>query len=409
MNVPTHARTERRPLVVWRAGVPWDGVTGTDRHLVTHLARWVDVLWVDPATSVVHRVRQHSVRGLRPAHLRPRTTDVAPGVRRLDVTAGPFPLRPGVIRFTEALLRRATRRAVVGRPVAAVVGTTPYHRLDVVPGARTLYFATDDFRAGAALMGRDPAWMAAAEEQRLREADVAGAVSQAIVDAWSTSVARTFVLPNGCDTDHYAAIDDTAGDAAHGTADVLDPAARALPRPVVGAVGQFSPRTDLALLEAVADRGLSLLLVGPRIDGWGGGRFDALVARPNVVWVGAQPFEALPAYLRLVDLGITAYVDSAFNRASSPLKTIEYLAAGRRALSTPLPAVAELGTDLVACASGAEAFADAAVALTSTPLAEEERAVRRAFATQHSWQARARTLLGELGLEDAEELRPASR
>jgi len=53
-----------------------------------------------------------------------------------------------------------------------------------------------------------------------------------------------------------------------------------------------------------------------------------------VRWVGPQPYGALPGYLRLMDVGVVPYRDSAFNRGSFPLKTLEYLAAGRGVVAT---------------------------------------------------------------------------
>ncbi len=107
------------------------------------------------------------------------------------------------------------------------------------------------------------------------------------------------------------------------------------------------------------DSGLSLLMVGPRDPRWEPERFERLIASPHAQWVGLKPFEALPGYLRLIDVGITPYQDTAFNRASFPLKTLEYLAAGRGAVSSDLPATRWLQTDLVQVASGPAAFAAA--------------------------------------------------
>ena len=151
------------------------------------------------------------------------------------------------------------------------------------------------------------------------------------------------------------------------------PTGISLTKPVAGVVGQFSPRIDLSLLEAVAGSGLSLLLVGPRLAGWGGDRFDSLVGRSNVAWVGQVPFDRLASYLRLIDVGLTPYADSPFNRASFPLKTLEYLAAGRAVISTPLPAVSELATDLIITAQDAREFAAAALRLAARPRRPEGR------------------------------------
>lgn len=374
------AEVRVRPLVVWRAGVYWDAVEGTDRRLVSRLSRWVDVVWVDPPQSITSAGADR--------RLRPRTEVVLPGVRRLQVTAPPLALRRAMLPVTERIMRGCLAWVLrdEARPASAVVSTTPSAGLRIVDAGRRLYYATDDFTAGAVLMGRDDRWMRTLEERRLAEADVVGAVSPVITAKWPRHPAA-FVLPNGVNAGHYGDVDrvEWPEDVPRGGA-------------VAGLVGQLSSRIDLDLLEALAGTELRLLLVGPRIDGWGGERFDALVGRPNVTWVGAKSYEELPAYLRAVDVGVTPYVDSEFNRASSPLKTLEYLAAGRPALSTPLPAVTALGTDLVACAQSPADFAAEATRIASQPREPEDVRRRHDFARSHDWDSRARELLTHLGL-----------
>lgn len=375
-----------RPVVLWQAGVPWDGIAGTDRQLVTQLVRWADVIWLDPPLSIVRLAGSGAPFG------GVRTREPVAGVTRLSIPAPPWPYRPGVLAATTAWTRVCLTRFLASRvgQVDVVVATSPFLPLHPAPGARRVYYATDDFSAGASLMGQRSARMASLEARRVAEADVVGAVSAGIVSRWPGAPGPSFVLPNGCDVGHYAAVQEAP-----------PPEDVSLPGPVAGVVGQFSERTDLALLEAVAGTGLSLLLVGPRLAGWGGRRFDSLVARDNVVWVGRKEFDELPSYLRCLDVGLTPYVDSSFNRGSFPLKTLEYLAAGRAALSTPLPALELLDTDLVAVASGPDEFAASAVALAhaaSTPADTGLFEERRAFARLHSWEARARELALLIGV-----------
>ena len=52
-----------------------------------------------------------------------------------------------------------------------------------------------------------------------------------------------------------------------------------LPGPIAGFVGHMSERIDLAMLEAVAATGASLLLVGPRSPTFEIAKLDALLAR----------------------------------------------------------------------------------------------------------------------------------
>jgi teichuronic acid biosynthesis glycosyltransferase TuaH len=97
----------------------------------------------------------------------------------------------------------------------------------------------------------------------------------------------------------------------------------------------------------------------------------------------------LPSYFRLIDVGIVPYGDSPFNRGSFPLKTLEYLAAGRSVVATGLPAIRWLATDLVAIASEPRAFADHVDRLLDEVRSPALMARRRAFAAQHSWANRA--------------------
>ena len=109
-----------------------------------------------------------------------------------------------------------------------------------------------------------------------------------------------------------------------------------------------------------------------------------------------MPFADLPRYLMVIDVGITPYADTQFNRASFPLKTLEYLAAGKPAVSTDLPAVSWLGTDLITVAIG-DGFGEATRALTFDNSAASV-SQRKKFAATHSWERRAEQFANFIGL-----------
>jgi teichuronic acid biosynthesis glycosyltransferase TuaH len=116
--------------------------------------------------------------------------------------------------------------------------------------------------------------------------------------------------------------------------------------------------------------------------------------------VGEKPFDAMPSYHRAIEVGLTPYRDTDFNRASFPMKTLEYLAAGRGAVSTDLPAVRWLDTHHIKIASDPRSFADAvehAMTQHRTPQLVEER---KNFARTHSWMSRARHFAEVLGIPE---------
>jgi teichuronic acid biosynthesis glycosyltransferase TuaH len=249
-------------------------------------------------------------------------------------------------------------------------------------------WGTDDFAAAGELMGTSPRWLATRETKQLRNADVIIAVSDQLARKWQGMTKRPIsVIPNGCDTRLYAE---------EGVA--RKPADLRLEAPIAIFVGHLSERIDISLLEGVADSGISLLLVGPRQETFSIERIAALLARPNVQWVGNKPFHELASYLAVSAVGLTPYTKSDFNRASFPLKTLEYLAAGLPVVSSDLPATRQLATDLVTIVSGREQFGRAAADLSRArpDMARRQRA--KEFASLHDWDVRVADIAALLGL-----------
>jgi teichuronic acid biosynthesis glycosyltransferase TuaH len=377
------------PLVVFCAGTSWDGLAGSDRHLATALLAHTRLLWVDPPVSALNTARYHPGPGRQ---LGPRLSVVDGGMVRLTPAAPPGWTRPGMQHATwplvRAQVRRVLRRIAVPSPHAVVACSLD----DVLSGwprqVRTVLYGTDDYVAGARLMRMDERYLLRSERHQVAAADLVVAVSPLLATRWGALGARQVaMLPNGCDAQVGEQVD---------AATV--PAGLPLDRPVVGLIGQLSDRIDIELLSAVAALDCTLLLIGPHRAGWEPQRFTALVSRPNVVHVGAVPATALPPYLKAMDVGLTPYRDTPFNRASFPLKTLEYLAAGRAAVSTDLPATRWLDTELVAVASTPGEFA--AAVRSALPSARDPRLVsrRRSFARQHSWPVRAAEFAGLIGL-----------
>jgi len=371
-------------------GNPWDGNRFGQHHVAARLAERVPVLWVDPQISYLTPLNDAgAARTLREDRLRV----VAPNILRLSPVTVPGVTRPVLREVALRQARRAVRRAVeqVGARVHSTVVATLNDMLDVVPSAQRVFYGTDDFAAGGELMGTDPAWLARIERRQLAKADVVVAVSPALQEKWSAQRPDVQLIPNGCDAEHFAGADEAPL-----------PADVRLPGPIAGFVGHMSERIDLELLEAVAASGVSLLLVGPRQPTFEIAKLDALLARANVQWVGSKPFDELPSYLRAIDVGLTPYRRSAFNHASFPLKTLEYLAAGRAAVVSDLPAHRWLDTPHVSIARTPLEFTDRTRALLAGARRPEDVQARRALAARHSWEARTAELCRLLGLDGAQ-------
>jgi len=374
-------------LVIVIAGTSWDGVWHSERHVAMHLSQRVPVLWVDPQMSCLTPLREpKAAQALREDRLR----RVAPNILRLTPVTIPGVSRPVLRDVAVRQARHAVRRAVatIGARVHTTLVASLNDMLDVVPSAQRVFYGTDDFVAGARLMGTDPVWLQSLTDHQLARADIVVATSPVLQEKWSAARPDVVMIPNGCDADHFATADDAP-----------PPSDVRLPAPIAGFVGAMSERIDLALLESVAATGASLLLVGPCQPTFEIAKLNALLELPNVQWVGAKDFTELPSYLRVIDVGLTPYSMSAFNVASFPLKTLEYLAAGRPVVATDLPAHRWLRTSQVTITQTPSEFAERTQALLAVARRAEDVELRRAFGARHSWAGRTAEIARVLGLE----------
>jgi teichuronic acid biosynthesis glycosyltransferase TuaH len=124
---------------------------------------------------------------------------------------------------------------------------------------------------------------------------------------------------------------------------------------------------------------------------------------------GHRSYGELAAYLGAIDVGIVPYSDSRFNRASFPLKLLEYLAAGVAPVSTDLPAVRWLNTELVRVGRDHAEFLGAIEESLAEIGDEVCRSARVEFARHHSWSARATEILEILDRLDETQGRRADR
>lgn len=362
-------------MIVYLAGGRWSDIPGTDRRLATALAERVPVLWVDPPYSLATR-RSRGGAEVNRAGL----STVAPGVTRLQTRVPPGASRPGMRALTKAILERSIRSAIRASEgtVAAVILASPRSGFPPGVGGVRVFYVTDDWIAGAGMMGLPETRIVADLERNARAADVVAAVSPDLADRLASQLGlRVLVLANGCDP---VASDDVCAARSDAAA---------------GLVGQLNERLDIAVLEAVRAGGTPLVIIGPRTERQPQARvaLDQLLTADGVTWHGELPSTELPGHLARLGVGLTPYADTDFNRASFPLKTLEYLANGLPVVSTDLPAVRWLDTDLIEVGTGPEDFASKVREVLSRPFDPTERARRIAFARTHSWTARAEQLL----------------
>jgi UDP-galactopyranose mutase len=136
-------------------------------------------------------------------------------------------------------------------------------------------------------------------------------------------------FPSSVDSAHFAAARDQA---------IEIEAQRAIPRPRLGFFGVIDERLDLSLIEKLASSHpeWQVVMVGPVV------KIDpaSLPRLPNIHYFGQQPYEDLPRFLAGWDVCILPFALNEATRFISPTKTLEYMAAAKPIVSTPIVDVA---------------------------------------------------------------------
>jgi UDP-galactopyranose mutase len=158
-----------------------------------------------------------------------------------------------------------------------------------------------------------------------------------------------------------------------------------LPHPRLSYFGVIDERIDLPLLDAMAQAHpeWQIVMVGPVVKI----RQEDLPRRPNLHYLGQKQYQELPAYLSGWDVCLLPFARNESTRYISPTKTLEYMAAERPIVSTPIADVAEPYGDMVYLGDTTEQFIQQCErALAESPQEHERRAtLMRKVLSSTSW------------------------
>jgi glycosyltransferase involved in cell wall biosynthesis len=123
-----------------------------------------------------------------------------------------------------------------------------------------------------------------------------------------------------------------------------------------------------------------------------------LPRRPNLHWLGQQDYAFLPQLVAGWDVCLMPFARNESTEFISPTKTLEYMAATKPVVSTPIHDVEALFGELVAIASTADAFIGACcAALNESDASRASREEKmRACVGRYSWDATAATIAAAL-------------
>jgi glycosyltransferase involved in cell wall biosynthesis len=157
----------------------------------------------------------------------------------------------------------------------------------------------------------------------------------------------------------------------------------------IGYVGVVSARTDVVLLQKIAEAcpGALLVLVG-WVDPDREADVEPLRRLPNVRFAGRVTFAEVPHRIDEFDVCVIPHLDNALGRSQSALKLYQYLARGKAVVTTPVNGLENVA-GVVASARGHDEFV-ASVRQALAADQEDPAAVRArvACAADNTWDLR---------------------
>lgn len=220
-----------------------------------------------------------------------------------------------------------------------------------------------------------PAELVEKDKQALHRADIVLTGGVSLYRDKRRYNPNTHLFPSGVEVEHFSR-------AASPNLFSCPPEFRELTGPILGYFGVIDERMDLGLIEQVANArpDWNIVLIGPvvKIDP------QDLPQAPNLHYLGMRNYNQLPAYLAYFDVGLIPFALNEATQYLSPTKTLEYMAAHKPIISTPIHDVVELYGEVVRVGATPESFAQGIdAALCSDPNAQY--AQRMALLKLNTW------------------------
>jgi glycosyltransferase involved in cell wall biosynthesis len=342
----------------------WEFVTQRPQHLMSQLSRGRKILFVEEPISFTEDNRG-TANILEPI---PNVTVIQPRVAAETMA-----------EELEPIVKKYMGQHGLSNPVLWFYSASFLEMIDRLEGySAVVYDCMDELSAfkGA------PFDLRFKEQRLISLADIVFTGGKSLYDSKrKLKEENVFCFPSSVDRAHFKAALNRETPV---PADISS-----LRKPVVGYYGVIDERIDLKLLEetAVLSPEVSFAMIGPVVK-----IAEAdLPKNKNIHYLGSKSYGQLPQYLKGMDIAIMPFALNEATEFISPTKTLEFMAAGKPIVSTPIYDVVRDYSEAVSVARGSKSFSLAiGRILNENAFARKFRWARYSFIlNQTSWSQSA--------------------
>ncbi|MXY52549.1 MAG: glycosyltransferase [Gammaproteobacteria bacterium] len=217
----------------------------------------------------------------------------------------------------------------------------------------------------------------------LGEADVAFANCETVRDSMAAFFPDIALIPNGCDLDPVPQPPE----------DERFRQLCALKGPILGLVGNLEAKTDVALLDRLAQErpDCNLVLIGST---HAHAAVMELDRRPNVHFFGVVTYPEVKAWIARFDVALVPHLDTDQTRSMHPLKMLVYAAVGVPIVSTKVQNLGDFAP-FIEVADSHEAFLEAVDCMLNGDRRPDKHALA-ALVQEHAWDGRVASMLSQV-------------
>lgn len=163
------------------------------------------------------------------------------------------------------------------------------------------------------------------EKTLLSKADIVFTDGKSLYEAKEKIHHNVHCFPSSVEQSHFRK-------ALNGIADPTD--MENLGSPIIGYYGVIDERIDFELIDQAAalSPNATFVMIGPLVKV----TVEDLPIRKNILYMGMRQYKTLPNYLKAFDIAMLPFVMKDSTKFINPTETLEYMAAGKPIISTPI-------------------------------------------------------------------------
>lgn len=285
----------------------WEFVTQRPQHVIARFAKDRKVLFVE-----------------EPIGYDPRCEGTAHIIRvNQNITVlQPCITGENLIDELEPIVKEHMQRLNIKRPNLWFYSAAFHEMTERIPHQAVIYDCMDELSAfkGASRALIDQ------ERTLIQKADVVFTGGKSLYEAKRKISDQVYCYPSSVDQAHF--------EKALNAETIVPEGIKHISGPIVGYYGVIDERIDLDLLEqvAAAKPDISFVMIGPVV------KIEEadLPNHDNIYYLGGKPYQELPAYLKAIDIAMMPFALNESTQFISPTKTLEYIAALKPIISTPI-------------------------------------------------------------------------